>query len=97
VTVEAARSVAWHALEHAVASAVPTPRRLAVLGEFMAMGRYWSPPDDRPLWAYKHVDTRRYVFLDDAGSGYVYDAVYDAATTSCAGRMAASPAARGAV
>ena len=75
MTVEAARSVAWHALEHAVASAVPTPRRLAVLGEFMAMGRYWSPPDDRPLWAYKHVDTRRYVFLDDAGSGYVYDAM----------------------
>lgn len=74
MSADAARTVAWRALERAVFSAVPTVRCTAVLGEFMAMGRHWSSPDDRALWAYKHVDTRRYVFIDDAGTAYVYDA-----------------------
>lgn len=37
--------------------------------DFMYMGRLWSP-DHPDVHAYKHVTTRRYLVLDEAGHAY---------------------------
>lgn len=69
---------AWAALERALAAVVGTTRDPAqgreLLGEFMAMGQSHDPQRRQLLWGYKHVATRRYLFLDAAGRAYVYDA-----------------------
>lgn len=69
---------AWAALEHALSGVVgaslsPAQQR-ELAGEFMAMGQSHDPERRRLLWAYKHVETRHYLFLDEAGRAYTYDA-----------------------
>lgn len=68
----------WAALEEVVervVGATLTPaRQRELVGEFMAMGPTHDGERARMLWGYKHVGTRRYVFLDHAGGAYHYDA-----------------------
>lgn len=49
---------------------------VAVLGEDLAGSFMWMYearlPGGRPLNAYKHIDTRRYVFLDPACNAFAY-------------------------
>ena len=72
---------AWHALEMAVAAMRREPATArgvhAVLGEFMAIGTFRDSARGRTVWGYKHTETRRYVFLDEQGGAYTYDATTD--------------------
>lgn len=69
---------AWAALERALAAVVGATRGPAqqreLLSEFMAMGQSHDLERRQLLWGYKHVETRLYLFLGDAGDAYHYDA-----------------------
>lgn len=60
--------------EAALAFPLAPAQQRELAGKFMAMGQSHDPERRRLLWAYKHVETRRYLFLDEAGGAYTYDA-----------------------
>lgn len=68
----------WAALERALTAVVGTTlgpaRQRELCGEFMAMGQRHDAERGQPVWGYKHVGTRRYVFLDAADRAFTYDA-----------------------
>lgn len=66
---------AWAALERPLVHVTRDPARgRELLGEFMAMGQSHDPDRGQLLWGYQHVDTRRYLFLGDAGDASHDDA-----------------------